>query len=541
MASITLRPISGSGSNWSNIGNAYDGNESTNASVSVSIFNYSSRILTLNFDTSVIPSGVTINSATLTMRSKAGRTTITAYVDINGNSEYRVINQQQSTKATNYTANIADYISDLQNVVVTVNNSNWSGNTFDLYEIWIDVDYTVGTTYTVTFKDYDGRIISSYNAPLTSMFTVPNDPVRDGYIFSYWSNAELGEFTKSQLEERTPELLGANGDVEFTAVYNKIYTVRFLDWNENVLDIQTVEEGNSATPPTLNPRDGYTFVGWLNPDNYKYVTKDLIVRSMYTANEFGKVQNIVFTQSRSIENEQIIDKNDPTFYVGLDLYRVLPGKSFTVDLPAAKYVGWAYAKQDGSIYTKDVTNGWYETNTSDWSVEHLTVTQTAPEDAYYIIIVATGNADGNMSATITLPIYDIIASAGTGGTISPSGTTTVDEGTSQTYTISANIGYGIKDILVDGVSQGAITSYTFANVNSNHTIEVVFESVPTVIAAIKNNVFYAINVFEGYSEFSIGPDGVYLNKISKDLNENESIYLDSNYTLHVFNFIKEDL
>ena len=151
MASIKLRPTSGSGSNWNNIGNAYDGNESTNASVSVSMFN-SPRTLTLNFDTSVIPSGATINSATLTLRSKAGKTTITAYVDINGNSEYRVINQKQSTKATNYTANVADYMSDLQNIVVTVNNSNWSGNTFELYELWIDVDYTEPTTPTSTLN-----------------------------------------------------------------------------------------------------------------------------------------------------------------------------------------------------------------------------------------------------------------------------------------------------------------------------------------------------------------------------------------------------
>ena len=151
MASITLRPTSGSGSNWSNIGNAYDGNESTSASVSVSMFS-SPRTLTLNFDTSVIPSGATINSATLTLRSKAGKTTITAYVDINGNSEYRIISQKQSTKATNYTANVADYMSDLQNVVVTVNNSNWSSNTFELYELWIDVDYTEPTTPTSTLN-----------------------------------------------------------------------------------------------------------------------------------------------------------------------------------------------------------------------------------------------------------------------------------------------------------------------------------------------------------------------------------------------------
>ena len=186
MAKITLRPTGGSGSNWNNITSAYDGNESTNASVSVSLFN-SPRTLTLDFDTSVIPSGATINSATLTLRSKAGKTTITAYVDINGNSEYRIISKKQSTKATNYTANVADYMSDLQNVVVTVNNSNFSGNTFELYELWIDVDYTASTTYTVRFLDWNNSVISTQTVTRGGSATAPPNPTRDGYTFTGWS------------------------------------------------------------------------------------------------------------------------------------------------------------------------------------------------------------------------------------------------------------------------------------------------------------------------------------------------------------------
>ena len=142
MATLTLRPTSGTGNSWSNVANIYDGNQSTSGSVSVSRFNYSSRTLVLNFDTSVIPSGATINSATLTIRGQAGKTTITAYVDINQNSANRVINKKQSTNATNYTADVTSYISDLTSVEVTAHNTNWSGNTFILYELWIDVDYT---------------------------------------------------------------------------------------------------------------------------------------------------------------------------------------------------------------------------------------------------------------------------------------------------------------------------------------------------------------------------------------------------------------
>ena len=188
MALITLRPTSASGSNWSNIGNAYDGNESTIASVSVSLFG-SPKTLTLNFDTSVIPSGANINSATLTMRSKAGKTTITAHVDINGDEGSRVINQKQSTTVTNYTADVTSYMSDLTSVNVVVNNNNWSGNTFDLHELWIDVDYTkpTSTTYTVRFLDWDNSVISTQTVTRGGSATQPSNPTRDGYVFTGWS------------------------------------------------------------------------------------------------------------------------------------------------------------------------------------------------------------------------------------------------------------------------------------------------------------------------------------------------------------------
>ena len=71
--------------------------------------------------------------------------------------------------------------------------------------------------------------------------------------------------------------------------------------------------------------------------------------------------------------------------------------------------------------------------------------------------------------------HTITASAGHGGTISPAGAVTVDEGDDQTFTITANSGYSIADVVVDGVSVGAVESYTFDNVTEDHTINVTFE------------------------------------------------------------------
>jgi uncharacterized protein YjdB len=72
----------------------------------------------------------------------------------------------------------------------------------------------------------------------------------------------------------------------------------------------------------------------------------------------------------------------------------------------------------------------------------------------------------------------IVSSAGANGTISPLGTTTVTNGTNQTYTITANNTFMVQDVLVDGISVGAVSSYTFANVVANHTISASFAAVP---------------------------------------------------------------
>ena len=79
-----------------------------------------------------------------------------------------------------------------------------------------------------------------------------------------------------------------------------------------------------------------------------------------------------------------------------------------------------------------------------------------------------------ISARFTANNYTITASAGAGGTISPSGSVSVNHGTNQSFTISANTGYQIANVTVDGVSQGAISSYTFSNVTAAHTINATF-------------------------------------------------------------------
>ncbi len=79
-----------------------------------------------------------------------------------------------------------------------------------------------------------------------------------------------------------------------------------------------------------------------------------------------------------------------------------------------------------------------------------------------------------IDAAFVLNTYVITATAGSGGTISPSGGIQVNHGASQAFTISATTGYSIQDVLVDGTSVGAVGFYQFENVTSSRTIEAVF-------------------------------------------------------------------
>lgn len=70
--------------------------------------------------------------------------------------------------------------------------------------------------------------------------------------------------------------------------------------------------------------------------------------------------------------------------------------------------------------------------------------------------------------------FTITASAGQGGSITPSGAVNVKKGTGQSFAIAPSEGYEIAEVLVDGVSVGQVSAYTFENVTEAHTIAAAF-------------------------------------------------------------------
>jgi IPT/TIG domain len=104
------------------------------------------------------------------------------------------------------------------------------------------------------------------------------------------------------------------------------------------------------------------------------------------------------------------------------------------------------------------------------------ITATTPANDAVTVDVTVTNPDGQ-SATLSNGFtykYTITSSAGSNGAITPLGETLVAAGGSQAYTMEADSSYEIDDVLVDGASVGAVSTYTFSDVNKDYTISVTF-------------------------------------------------------------------
>lgn len=84
----------------------------------------------------------------------------------------------------------------------------------------------------------------------------------------------------------------------------------------------------------------------------------------------------------------------------------------------------------------------------------------------------------------SVPVFTIAVNQTNHGTITP-GTTIVNLGENQTFIISPELGYKIVDVLVDGISAGPVTSYSFVGVTADHNISATFKT---------NDVVYFIDV-----------------------------------------------
>ena len=160
---------------------------------------------------------------------------------------------------------------------------------------------------------------------------------------------------------------------------------------------------------------------------------------------------------------------------------------------------WAKWEINQYTITYVLAGGTAEGNPGTYTIETGAFTLTNPTKSGYTFTGWSGTGlDGENNMTVTIPTgstgnrtytahwryngggsssysyYTIKAAAGSGGSISPSGSVSVREGRDQTFTITPDKGYAVANVKIDGKSIGAAKSYTFENVSRTHTIEVIF-------------------------------------------------------------------
>ena len=180
--------------------------------------------------------------------------------------------------------------------------------------------------------------------------------------------------------------------------------------------------------------------------------------------------------------------------------------STTATDPDGDSLQFQYDWDDASI------SGWGAVSQShSWSSAGNFCVKTQAKDSHG----ALSGWSGCKSVTITENTHTIAASAGANGSISPSGSVTVNHGSSRTFTISAGTNYHVQDVLVDGISVGADTTYTFTNVTQNHTIQASFAINTHTIAATagaNGSISPSGNVTVNYGSnrtFTISPNANY--------------------------------
>lgn len=157
--------------------------------------------------------------------------------------------------------------------------------------IYLDPIEAPKPQYTVTYKDWDGTVISTQTVEEGQNAVMPEtDPTREGYDFICWN--ETGTNVKD--------------DLIISPVYRiKTYSVVFVDWMKESLVLHTYEHGQPLTPPEIEEVDDSYIVGWDAIINgTTTVTDNMVVTAQYEKKTF----NVTFLdETGETIDEQVVE------------------------------------------------------------------------------------------------------------------------------------------------------------------------------------------------------------------------------------------
>ncbi len=308
----------------------------------------------------------------------------------------------------------------------------------------------------------------TYTIPDTTQATLawdPTDPAPDGYRL--YQRQEGQEYDYTQPCWSGTETTATIYNLEWDTTYH--FVVRaFVGDVESADSNEVVFSATSPTPATHTISVTAGSNGTVSPDGIVSVESGADQTFTISADTGCHVAEV------SVDGVSVGAVSSYTFS------QVAANHSLDVSFAVNTYTIAATSGANGSISPSGTTTVNHDGN--------VTYTITADTGYFVADVLVDGVSYGalstytfnqvarnhTISATFAASTYDITASAGSNGSISPSGTTTVNHGENLSYTITADAGYSVADVLVDGVSVGAVSGYTFSQISGGHTISATF-------------------------------------------------------------------
>ena len=307
------------------------------------------------------------------------------------------------------------------------------------------------TTYTVTVgNDGNGTGTATPSTAATGTEITLTAMPKEGYHFKEWQVISGGVTIKNN------KFTMPNDNVEVKAVFEEDVPAP----TEFTITMKTDGNGTASashakaivgTEITLSatPKTGYHFKEW------QVISGSVTIKD-----------NKFIMPNDNVEVKAIFEKDAPPAPTEFTITFDGNGGTPSVDSMTTtnqKLTSLPSASRSGS-YSFD---GWYTEESGGTKI--TTDTEFPADTTVYAHWTYTGGGGSSGYS-----YYTIKATAGAGGSISPSGNVSVREGRDQTFTITPDKGYAISNVKIDGKSIGSVKSYTFENVSRTHTIEVVF-------------------------------------------------------------------
>jgi hypothetical protein len=328
-----------------------------------------------------------------------------------------------------------------------------------------------------------------------------------GYVFSgsFQNNYALSTMAVKNSNGTVTITDGLNTQAGMSISWDSVQSLAFFNrtsnWNATAWDIDSVTA-------VWNICDGYglPFLRWqgLNCVNTIIATADsngTVSPSGTISVMYNATQTFIFSpNSGYVVDSLLIDGiNVPDSIAGGSYTFHNVTKNHTIDVVFfTKTFITATAGSNGSISPSGIIKSPYNANqtftfTADtgYAVDLLLIDGINVPDSIAGGSYTFNNVTGNH--TIEVIFFErtlITATAGSNGSISPSGIIKLPYSANQTFTFTADTGYAVDSLLIDGVNVPdsiAGGSYTFHNVTKNHTIEVIFFARTLITATAGNN------------------------------------------------------